>query len=160
MGQLQYIEGLWFDIIEKDEKIVSVGYSIISYSEGKYQVTGEDFSTKNEALFSSSQLLSETCGHFKYNSVNFDGRSLNYTCTYNGGSNIYGEAQFNNNLSKYNGYFIHLSNGERFTYEGFPVDKISELDGINKNTIINYLGAEKLMLNDEKVSVLRPEEKA
>jgi hypothetical protein len=153
--QDQYVEGLWFDIIRKNEEINSIGHSTISYSDGKYQVSGEDFSVDGESIFqssSSSQVSPEVRGHFHFESTVSDWPMLKYIFIYNGGTRGYGEAEFINNniVAKYNGYFVHLATGERFTYESFLVKgcEIKSIGLINKDSILKYLKEKMLIPKD------------
>lgn len=163
----QYIEGLWFDIIRQNQEIISIGHSRICYSNGKYQISGEDFSVKIgsdcKTLFSSSSPDNdrEDHGHYCSESVASDWPNLKYVFIYNGGHRGCGEATFINNhdpedhkywrghnYEKYHGFFVHFATGERFTYEGFLIKKSKQPKLIDKAHILEFLKKEKLLPQD------------
>lgn len=114
--QRQYIEGLWVDIMRAGNQIVNIGYSTISYSDGQYQFSGEDF-----------EIDSGVRGHYRIDLVAYEWPVLKYTFVYTTStdeSSGYGEAQFSDTEStppKFNGFCIIFKTGSRFTFESFRV---------------------------------------
>jgi hypothetical protein len=114
--QRQYIEGLWVDVGRTGNQIVAIGYSTISFSDGQYKFSGEDF-----------DIDSGVRGYYRIDLIAYEWPVLKYTFVYTTSteeSNGYGEAQFSDTEStppKCNGFCHIFKTGSRFTFESFRV---------------------------------------
>lgn len=138
----QFVEGVWFDLIFEGAALVSVGHSMIRYSDGKFRFGGEDFPLDGSGK-----------GHFRIELSEFSWPTLKYTYVYesrSGAQQGYGVVQFIERFGppvKYTGKCVNVSDGNRLTFESFRVlDKALlekfEHEKLKDQIILGHLQAE------------------
>ncbi|MCZ6703107.1 MAG: hypothetical protein O6940_08710 [Ignavibacteria bacterium] len=118
----QYIEGTWFDIMRKDNKVAEVGFSRISYTHKNIEFSGEDYN-----------LEMDQCFPFRAEIVKMHWPTLHYVYTSNRSDTKeqttkgYGEIDFQTERrgspKKYVGKYFVLRGTEKIFFEGIKLNE-------------------------------------
>lgn len=118
----QYVEGTWFDIMRKNNEVVEIGFSRISYTHKEVQFCGEDYN-----------LEMDQCYPFHADIVQINWPTLHYVYTANRSDTKeetikgYGELDFQKELrgspKKYSGKYFVLRGTDKISFEGIKVNE-------------------------------------